>query len=60
MRCEWKGCKNRTKIKMSVHVGGWKATYCFKHGYKMLKPLLKNVHRWNQALYIQKVTEDDD
>jgi hypothetical protein len=57
MKCEQKDCKRTAKLKLSMETG-WCQSFCFMHAYKILKPLIKQVHQWNRGLYIQKVTDE--
>lgn len=57
MRCEGNGCTKKAKLKLS-QPSGWIRHWCYGHTMRNVKGLLRNVVKWNNGLYIQKVIEE--
>lgn len=56
MRCENPGCTKKTKLKVST-ANGWVRRWCYRHTALNVKGLLRQVVKWNGALYVQKDPE---
>lgn len=56
MRCENPGCTKKTKLKVSTQ-NGWVRRWCYRHTMVNIKGILRQVVKWNGALYIQKDPE---
>lgn len=56
MRCEWEGCKNKRKLKLSMPSGEI-FCYCYKHSMKIFRALHRSIVKYNTSLFVQKYVE---